>query len=202
MQNSRPTTRHWSRRAVLLSTLALSATATTVAASASYSTVGGDIDFAWCNQCMSLHRRYDVDIPHQLCPAGGSHSYPYPTSGMYYLPCNIAPSSPSQGGWSRCARCSSLFYSGTQNLSTCISAGQKHDPSGSYNYFVLTTPSTNTQTGWRWCHKCMVMFFFGAGNHGRCPLYSSATAWGHDAGGSGSYFIYNNGNEAWIGARP
>lgn len=201
MENSPIFARHFSRRAMLLGTLALSTTTMIASASPGHATVGGDIDFAWCDQCMALHRRYDADIPHQLCPAGGNHSYPYPTSGMYYLPCNTQPPSQSQGGWSRCARCSVLFYLGSQNRSTCMSTGQRHDPSGSYDYFVFTTPSTGRQAGWRWCDKCMAMFYFGAGNLGCCPVYSPATAWGHDPSGSGSYFIYNFGNEGWVGAR-
>ena len=46
MENSQIFARHYSRRAMLLGTLALTATSMAVSASPGHSTVGGDIDFA------------------------------------------------------------------------------------------------------------------------------------------------------------
>lgn len=88
-----------------------------------------------------------------------------------------------QRGWRWCKKCEVLFYA---PLGSTCPAGGGHDASTSACYLPYTDGQGGTQDKWRWCKRCGAMFFSGNGA-GRC-----VGGVGHDASGSGQYFLATN----------
>lgn len=85
-----------------------------------------------------------------------------------------------QKGWRSCDKCSGLFYAPVGN--TCPRGGA-HDASESTGLLPFVAAQSDSQDKWRWCKRCGAMFYSGLGN-GVCPAGG-----GHDASGSGQYWI-------------
>lgn len=153
----------------------------------------GQEGWRYCSKCHALQMS---GADPGRCPAGGDHtdvgSLPY--SMLLTVPA-VPSDPPYQLGWRRCHKCHASCYAGLPGV--CM-AGGRHDFQGSAWYAMPTAvPSgVHSQDGWRWCSKCQVLFHPGLGA-GLCP-----TGGGHDATGSGAYFLAcssyaSDGQEGW-----
>lgn len=147
--------------------------------------------WAWCSKCQGLYYAANRNAP-MICPAGGTHgdapSYQYAvyynTEGSYYF----------QTGWSWCAACAGLFYSGGKAAAGACPAlyGRgAHVNHGSFAYAIQhdTNDFASYQDDWFWCSQCAGQFHGsnGATRAGVCPYDGSV--YKHNGSTSFNYYM-------------
>jgi RNA polymerase subunit RPABC4/transcription elongation factor Spt4 len=133
----------------------------------------------WCRNCKAM---VVSDPGGGHCPMGGRHDI---SASSRYLMANEQPLlllTPSQGQWTACTNCRSVFFDGT---GVCP-AGGAHDGRGSADYFLVPDIDWSPgQHSWRWCAKCYCLAFL---DPGRGPGICAAGGL-HDHGSSGNYSV-------------
>lgn len=170
----------------------------------------------WCRKCQGLFAAGDR-VQAGICPNGGPHDAT--GSGVYAALFDVQER-PEYAGvyqhrWRWCSLCLGLFY-GELGGGRCPGGGAHRDGSGR-DYVVLVKPAGGSaayeraadigratgevvspaprfggpaldrtlQDGWRWCRRCKGLFY--GPQPSRCPAGG-----GHDATGSGAYFLYHD----------
>lgn len=148
----------------------------------------GDVEsgWRWCQRCLGLHLKTDTlgicpvppkSQPGQPAMVIGPHSEA--NSGRYAL-FHTRATGCVQTGWKRCSKCHGLVFGARPGRCPASSGGHT---TTTHTYEIHTCDAQGGQDGWRWCNKCEGMFHAPSGA-GVCPAGG-----GHDASGSGTYFI-------------
>jgi hypothetical protein len=91
-----------------------------------------------------------------------------------------------QNNWAWCNKCRGQFFGQNQSSSWCP-AGDRHDGSGSYPYFMyVDQPVQEDQANWAWCNKCQGLFYGPNQSASWCPAGDR-----HDGSGSYNYDVLN-----------
>ena len=116
--------------------------------------------------------------PTGVCSAGGAHNLA--GSPNYVIDHQVGT---GQGRWLWCFKCEGLYYGGHPGSAGICPDGGVHNGSRSGNYF-LQLGKGEGESDWRYCRICEGLFHAGSGR-GVC----AADPKGHDAAGSGNYFL-------------